>query len=992
MLRPTRLFTLFVFTLAFLTINGQAQKKKPAKPVPKAPTQPATKTPEPTPAPAGSLSATVLRCEYLTEPLAIDTRVPRLSWIVESNVRGAKQTAYQILAASSTEKLAADKGDLWDTGKVASNQTIQLEYKGLPLSSRQQVFWKVRVWDQEGKASAWSKSASWAMGLFNQSDWSAHWIGAEGASVEDVTAVLLRREFTLPEKAVATAAKATGANRRPVRGRRPAIAAAPAKVSAGVKVKRARLYATALGVYELRLNGQRVGDHILAPEFTDYHTRTQYQAYDVTGLLKPGANVIGALLGDGWYAGKIGLAEILVKQARNTYGIHPRLLAQLEIELSNGQTERIVTDASWRVTREGPIRAADLLDGEIYDARREMPGWDKAGFDDKAWAKADALFSVTTKLNAQPNEPIRITRELKPIAVNEPKPGVYVFDLGQNMVGWCRLQAQGAAGTTIKLVHAEMLNDDGTVYTENLRAARQMDQFILKGSGVETFEPHFTYHGFRYVQVMGLSRKPQISDLIGRQFNSDMPETSSFETSSPLLNKLWQNILWTQRDNMHSIPTDCPQRDERMGWMGDIQIFVGTGIFNMDMGAFYTKWMRDVRDAQTADGRFPDFAPHPFQKTLAAMKGGDFMGVAGWADAGVVVPWRLWQLYGDKRQLAENYESSKRWIEFVRQNNPDLLWKNKRGNDYGDWLNSDTMKHPSIPQKGGEVPKHVFATMMFAYATDLVAKMADVLQKPDEAAKYGALFNDIRAAFNKAYVKNDGKIEGDTQAGYALALHFDLLSESKRALAVKHMLAGIAKYKGHMSTGFHSTYRMMLELTKSGHNDLAYQLINHTTFPSWGYSIENGATTIWERWDGYVKGRGFQDKGMNSFNHYAIGAVGEWMYRVILGINNDDAKPAYEHFSIRPHPDGGLTFAKGSYHSIRGKIESSWRVEGSGLKLDVTIPANTSATVYVPAQNAESVLEGGLPVSQAVGVQFVRMEGGAAVFEVQAGNYSFAAR
>jgi alpha-L-rhamnosidase len=988
MFRSIKLIALLFLTFALCAPISQAQKKKPAKPAPKKPVKPAVvNPPEPAPTPTGALTATALRCEYLTEPLAIDSRTPRLSWIVESDVRGAKQTAYQILAASSAEKLAADKGDLWDTGRVFSNQTVQHEYKGLPLTSRQQVFWKVRVWDQDGKASAWSKPASWAMGLFAQADWTAHWIGAEGASVEDVTAVMLRREFKLPEAPVAAAAATT---RRPVRGRRPAPK--PAAVPAGVKVKRAILYATALGVYELRLNGQRVGDQILAPEFTDYHTRTQYQAYDVTALLKPGANAIGAWLGDGWYAGEIGLAEILIKQARNTYGIHPRLLAQLEIELTNGQTEQIVTDASWRVTREGPIRASDLLDGEIYDARRELPGWDAAGFDDKAWAKADALFSVTTKLNAQPNEPIRITRELKPLAVNEPKPGVYVFDLGQNMVGWCRLQAQGAAGTTVKLVHAEMLNEDGTVYTENLRGANQTDQFILRGSGVETFEPHFTYHGFRYVQVTGLSSKPQLSDLVGRQFNSDMPETSSFETSSPLLNKLWQNILWTQRDNMHSIPTDCPQRDERQGWMGDIQIFVGTGIFNMDMGAFYTKWMRDVRDAQTPDGRFPDFAPQPFQKTLAEMKGGDFMGVAGWADAGVVVPWRLWQLYGDKRQLAENYESSKRWIEFLRQNNPDLLWKNKRGNDYGDWLNSDTMKHPSIPAKGGEVPKHVFATMMFAYATDLVAKMANVLEKHDEAAKYGALFNDIRAAFNKAYVKNDGKIEGDTQAGYALALHFDLLPDAKRPMALKHMLAGIAKYKGHMSTGFHSTYRMMLELTKAGQNDLAYQLINHTTFPSWGYSIENGATTIWERWDGYVKGRGFQDKGMNSFNHYAIGAVGEWMYRVILGINQDDAKPAYEHFVIRPYPGGGLTWARGSYNSIRGKIESNWKLEGGGLKLDVAIPANTSATVYVPAKTAESVLEDGKPASQAAGVQFVRLEGGAAVFEVQAGRYSFTAK
>ena len=334
----------------------------------------------------------------------------------------------------------------------------------------------------------------------------------------------------------------------------------------------------------------------------------------------------------------------------------------------------------------------------------------------------------------------------------------------------------------------------------------------------------------------------------------------------------------------------------------------------------------------------------------------------------------------------------KRWVDWIDRNNPDHLWKNKRNNDYGDWLNSDTMKHESIPAKGGQVPKDVFGTMMFAYATDLVSRTAAVIGKDDEAGKYATLFADIKAAFNQAYVREDGRIEGNTQAGYALALHFDLLPESKRAAAVKYMLEGIDAYKGHMSTGFHSTYRMMLELTRAGRNDVAYQLINHNTFPSWGYSIENGATTIWERWDGYVKGRGFQDKGMNSFNHYAIGAVGEWMYRVIIGINQDDTRPAYEHFMIHPIPGGGLKWAKGSYNSIRGKIESGWSLESGKLKLEVTIPANTSATVYVPAKDAASVLESGKPASKADGVQFVKMEGDAAVFEVKAGKYIFEVR
>lgn len=897
------------------------------------------------------VSASTLRCEYLIDPLAIDTREPRLSWQIQSNSRGTKQSAYQIIVATTASSLAANKGDLWDTGKIASNEPIQIAYQGKSLQSRQQCFWKVRVWDQNGKASSWSNAAHWAMGLMEPADWSAKWIGDKLPSVDNVSATLLRREFKLSSTAL-----------------------------------RAIVYASALGVYELHINGQRVGDQLLAPEFTDYHSRTQYQAYDVTSLLRPGANVVAAVLGDGWYAGGIGLARSLVKKARTIYGDHPRFIAQLEVDLADGKRERIATDQSWRTTREGPILSSDILDGEAYDARREIPGWDSFGFDDKAWQMANVAPSIRTTLVAQPNEPIRVSREIKPISVSEPKPNIHVFDIGQNMVGWCRLKAQGPAGTTVTIRHAEMLNDDGTIYTDNLRAAKQVDTYVMRGSGIETFEPHFTYHGFRYVEVTGLSGKPLPDAITGRVFHSAMTEAGSFECSDPTLNKLWQNILWTQRGNMLGIPTDCPQRDERLGWMGDIQIFVGTGIFNMDMAAFFTKWMRDVRDAQAEDGRFADFSPHPFGKDKI------FTGVPGWGDAGIVVPWRVWQQYGDKRILSENLESGKRWVEFIRRNNPDLLWKNKRGNDYGDWLNSDTLIYEGFPNKGGQVPKEIFATMMFAYAADLVSRMARVLGKDDEAKKHTQLFEDIKAAFNKAYVAGDGRIQGDTQAGYAIALHFDLLSEKMRPLAVKYMLEGIDRYKGHMSTGFHSTYRMMLELTGSGHNDVAYKLINNHTFPSWGYSIENGATTIWERWDGYVKGRGFQNKGMNSFNHYAIGAVGEWMYRVILGINNDDAHPAYEHFALRPYPGGGLQWAKGSYDSIRGKIKSSWSVAGGKLKLDVTIPANTTATVYIPARDATDVMESGKPASIATGVKFLRVENGTVVFLVQSGSYSFEAR
>jgi alpha-L-rhamnosidase len=909
---------------------------------------------------ASGIRLVTLRAEYLVNPLALDTRVPRLSWIIDAgSSRGVSQSAYQIEVASTPAKLAADRADLWNSGKTAGNQQNQIEYKGAPLTSRQRLFWKVRIWDQAGAQSGWSAPAHVAMGLLEKADWSAQWIGDPLPSVGNVAATTLRRRFTLASK--------------------------PA---------RAIVYATALGVYELHINGRRVGDRVLAPEFTDYRTRTQYQAYDVTSLLRPGENVVAALLGDGWYAGGIGLAQALTGKLRGTYGDHPRFLAQLEIASGDGVIGRVATDGSWRTTRDGPIRSSDILNGETYDARKEMPGWDAPGFGDSGWSAADVATNVATKLVAQPNEPIRITRDVPAVAVTEPKPGVFVFDLGQNMVGWARIAARGAAGVTIRLSYAEMLADSGTVYTDNLRGAEQTDRYTLRGSsnGPETFEPHFTYHGFRYVQVSGLASKPRLEDLVGRQVNSAMAEAGTFESSSPLLTKLWQNVRWTQRDNMIGIPTDCPQRDERLGWMGDIQVFSGTSIFNADMGAFFTKWMGDVRDAQTPDGRFADFSPQPFRQRLVDMKRADFMGAPGWGDAGVVVPWRLWQQYGDKRQLLENYDASRRWVGFIRANNPDLLWKNKRGNDYGDWLNADTMNDPTMPRTGGEVPKPVFATMMFAYATDLVSRMAAVLGHDAEAREYRALFNDIKAAFNTAYVTADGRIDGNTQAGYALALHFDLLPEGKRAAAVAHMLEGIDIYHGHMSTGFHSTYRMMLELSRAGRSDVAYKLINNTTFPSWGYSIENGATTIWERWDGYVKGRGFQDKGMNSFNHYAIGAVAEWMYRVILGIDNDDDRPGYERFVLHPIPGGGLTWAKGSYESIRGKIESNWRTEGATFIEEVTIPANTTATVYVPAKGVEQVTESGLPASRANGVRFERMEGDAAVFTVQSGRYRFAVR
>lgn len=910
---------------------------------------------------------TSLRCEYLTDPLAIDLARPRLSWILESDRRATLQTAWQVLAASSAERLDRDEGDLWDSGRVESDQAVHIVYDGRPLSAGQEVFWKVRVWTNHDQASPWSAPARWRVGMLAPSDWKAQWI-SDPAPLPDervpLPAPTFRKEFELT---------------RPIR--------------------RAVVTVSALGVYELRINGRRVGDHILAPEWTNYHRRVQYQAYDVTELLTSGKNAVGAMVGDGWYAGRLGISHILQDKdpVRGFYGRKPKLLVQLDVRYDDGGTETIVTDAGWKVTTEGPIRKACLLDGEVYDARREMDGWDAAGFDDAAWKNVDVTprrDDIT--LVAQRNEPIRVTEELRPKAITEPTPGVYVVDFGQNFAGWCRLRINAPEGTAVRLRHAEVLNPDGTIYRDNLRmgalggpyGARQEDQYISRGRGDETYEPHFTYHGFRYLEIAGLPTKPSTDDVVGRVFHSAPRLAGRFECSGELINRIMRNVLWTLRSNLHSIPTDCPQRDERMGWTGDILAFGETACFKMDMAAFLTKWLRDLRDDQADDGRYPDFAPHPFDSNAR------FSGAPAWGDAGVTIPWQLYVNYGDRRLLETHFESARRWVDWIHAHNPGLLWKNNRNNDYGDWLNANTfnLEGQGLPRINAEVPKDLLATAFFQHSTDRVARMAEVIGREEDAKKYRRLADEIREAFIKAYVRDDGKIEGETQAGYALALSMNLVPKERREAAAAHMVAAVEAYDGHMSTGFHTTVRLMNELTRAGRDDIAYQLINHRTLPSWGYSIEQGATTIWERWDGYVEGRGFHDPGMNSFNHYAIGAVGEWVYRTILGINPDESSPGYGNVILRPRPGGGLTWARGSYNSVRGRIEVDWKESGEALELNLTVPANMTATFHAPADSDEAVTEGGKPADKAEGVSFLRVEDGSAVYKLGSGSYQFTIR
>ena len=890
----------------------------------------------------------LLRCEYRTNPLGIDEGVPRLSWALESEGRSQAQSAYRVLVARSEEDLEAEENLLWDSGRVESNRSVGVEYEGETLRSGSRCVWKVRVWDGEGNPSPYSGPAVFEIGLLKGSDWEGAWISLGEGPPQDVDPPT-GDEYD----DVGTALAPSPYLRKEFRLEKP--------------VSRARLYATALGVYEPYVNGERVGEDVLAPGWTDYRKRVQYQTYDVTGLLEEGRNVLGAVLGDGWYAGFVGFDP---KHRGAHYGPRPHLLAQLQVEYEDGTMQSIVSDGSWKSST-GPILYSDLLVGESYDARQEMAGWHEPGFDDSDWYPAGVEEIQSPPLVAQPDEGVRVIEEVAAEAVAEPESGVYVFDMGQNMVGWVRLKVEGEAGTEVTLRHAEALNPDGTIYTTNLRFARATDRYVLRGGGEEVYEPRFTFHGFRYVEVTGYPGEPPLEAITGRVVHSATPPTGSFECSSPMVNKLQSNIVWGQRGNFLSIPTDCPQRDERLGWTGDAQIFVGTASFNMDVAAFFTKWMADVEDAQSPEGAFPDVAP------LLPMTLDLSRGAPAWGDAGIIVPWTIYRFYGDTRIVEKHYGAMTRWMDYLHKANPELLRNNKLGNNYGDWLSPF----------GDATPKDLLATAYWAYDAKLIAEMACATGRDGDGAAYEELFENIKNAFNAAYVDPEGRVKGDTQTGYLLALHMDLLPEELRAAAAEHLIEAIEREDWHLSTGFAGVGYLCPVLTEAGYPDVAYRLLENETYPSWGYTIRNRATTIWERWDGWTEEKGFQSPNMNSFNHYSLGSVGEWLYRYVGGIDADTA--GFGRILIRPRPGGSLTHARAEYDSVRGKIVSAWSIEGDQFTLGVTIPPNTTATVHVPVESGLGISESDNPLEQAEGVKILRMEEREVVLAVGSGHYEF---
>lgn len=833
-----------------------------------------------------------LLCEGQEDPLGIDRLQPELQWKIKDSRRGAAQTAFQLLVASSPALLSGDQGDLWDSGKVESSRSVHVPYQGAPLASGQQLFWKVRVWDQEGKPSVWSETASWEMGLLEPADWKGSWV-SRGTDTPCRSA-FMRKEVELGDQQIA----------------------------------KARLFVTGLGSYLFYINGNKVGNDLLTPGWTDFRKRVEYQVYDVTDMLKEGANALGAELGSMWWSGGLGW------QGGSRYSEGPlQLMAQLEVTLEDGSMTRFVTDTTWK-WHDSPVVYDHIYHGETYDYNLELPGWNEPGFDDAGWQTA--LPASYGGLHSAPRFPaLREQMEITPIALTEPLPGEYVFDLGQNMVGWARLMAQVPKGDTITLRFAELLHDDGTVAQENLRSAKATDRIISNGESF-VWEPRFTYHGFRYVQVSGLKEKPELTALVGKVIHTSEPFIGSFETSDKLVNAIYKNITWGQRGNFFTVPTDCPQRDERLGWMGDAQIFAPTANFNMQLNRFWSKWMTDIADGQDSSGFVCDVNP-------AIVVGGPSK--PGWGDACVIIPWMTWRYFGDTRIIEDNYAVMKKWVDYMHKQSQELIyiWGEKGGwNGYGDWIAVEP------------TPSEPIGTAYFAYSAALLSRMAGILGNSTDSLHYAELSAQVAAAYQSRYWDQDSlKYPGGTQTSNLLPLAFGITPAGLRDQVVTNLVENIKAKEYHPTTGFLGTGYILPVLSETGNHDIAWRLINQTTYPSWGYMVEKGATSIWELWNSDSE----RPEGMNSRNHFALGCVGEWMWNTLAGVNLCDKEPGFKRVIIKPRPVGDLQWVKAQYDTNYGILAVNWKREGERLNLSLTIPPNTSAVIIPPTLKAGAVLK-----------------------------------
>ena len=847
------------------------------------------------------ISSVNLQVEHYRETLGVGNSQPRLSWTIKTEVPIWFQSAYEI------EEHDADGKLLKQTGRIESDQSVLVPWPFTKLSSRERVSVRVRVWGKDGSESDWSEAVVIETGLISTSDWSAQFISLTWD--EDMTksnpSPYLRREFELREG-----------------------------------IKSARLYITSLGLYEAELNGQVVGDHVFSPGWTVYDERLRYQTFDVTAMLNEGKNAIGAILGDGWFRGRIGFGG----GQRNVYGQHLALLAQLEIQYEDGSGERIVTDENWR-TSTGAILLSGIYDGETYDARLEHTYWTLPGFDDLGWSVVRTVDWDMNALEAPLGPPVRRIEKMAPVSVYKSPSGKTIVDFGQNLVGRLSIKVKGLAGHTVTLRHAEVLEND-ELGTRPLRFAEATDRYTLKGGESETWEPRFTFHGFRYAEVDNWPGELNLQDLSAVVLHSDMKPTGWFECSDPLLNKLHENVVWGMRGNFLDVPTDCPQRDERLGWTGDLQVFSPTASFLYDVSGFLQSWLKDLAvEQQKIGGAVPPVVPN--------VLGNNFGIAAAWADAATIVPWVLYQRFGDTEIISDQFDSMCAWVDYVSSvAGKSRLWD--KGFQFGDWL--DPTAPPDKPGQA-RTDKAIIASAYFIHSADLVAKAAEVLGRTNEQKEYLTLSAEARAAFVREYITPSGRLMSDAETAYSLALVFDLLPTAEQRQHAGDRLNELVRESGyHIRTGFVGTPIICDALCKTDHYVAAYRLLMQQECPSWLYPVTMGATTVWERWDSMLPDGSINPGEMTSFNHYALGAVADWMHRTIGGLT--PTKPGYRRMEIRPRPGGGLTHAEARHITPYGLAESSWKIENGKFDLNVVIPPNTTALVTLPNGEQHEVSSG----------------------------------
>ncbi|MGB5418381.1 family 78 glycoside hydrolase catalytic domain [Algibacter sp.] len=883
--------------------------------------------------------------EDFKNPIGFYDANPTFSWKLPVLENNKSQSAYQIVVATSKD-LLPDNADLWDSKKQDTDQSVWIKYEGKPLESRQKVYWQVKYWNQDEEASAWSDTNHFELGLLSNNDWSAKWIGLD----------------TKKEK---------------VMGSQENIIHRPQYFRKGFElsndVASARLYITAKGVFDVAINGEDVSDDVMPPGYTPYKERIETITYDVTDLIESGQNTIGVELASGWHSGRLGWMKSLWLDTET-----PKALCQLELTMKDGSKEVIVSDESWKGTTNGPIRLSEIYDGETYDANLEMEGWTTNNFGDNSWEAVNA-FSVEDTIRLEPKRHTTVKNKIE-LATKGliKKDGAAIFDLKQNMVGVPLLKVPMKKGQTLKVRFAEMLSPDGTFYTENYRTAQSTNYYTASEDGVISWSPKFTFHGFRFVELSGYdaSKEPSKDWVTGIVQYSDFEENGTFTSSHKKLNQLQSNIVWGLRGNFFDIPTDCPQRDERMGWTGDAQVFGPTSIFNADVYKFWASWMQSVRESQYENGGIPFVVPDVLYNNKVS---------SGWGDVCTIIPWKVYYRTGDVAILEENYEMMKEWVAHHKATSKDYI---SSMNSFADWL----QPYPANGNNKGDTSHSLIGTAFFAHSAKLTAQTAGILGETEGQAKYEALFKSVAEAFENEFFDETGKVKDvtETQTSYLLALAFDLLSEDKQANAKKHLLETIEAADNHLRTGFLGTPLLSQVLDETGEIDLMYKLLFNETYPSWFYSINQGATTIWERWNSYSKEEGFNPMSMNSLNHYAYGAIGEWMYERIAGIAPLEA--GYKSIRIAPEPRQPLTSAAASVNTPYGKVSSSWEILNNEFQLEVVVPPNTTAKVSIPANTQNELMLNGVSFKENSNIKLLKTNNDAFELLVQPGNYKFIAK